>query len=179
MSFSAVGAIIAAFKCLRAVSPLPLTTRTPPAIHPNGLPPNRDRCNVFWRDVSNLLKQEAAFQATVPGRDQEAVGGAARCLDSQGRREGTHRTTRRSRPQMFDPSLGCLARGRSRGCCEGEHTDISTAQTQLATPDLSDGLGVVRMALASGVAAGAVGAVCSRLACVSWRPRPTCQSAPR
>lgn len=55
---------------------------------------------------------------------------------------------------MFDPSLDCLARGRSRGRCEGEHTDISTAQTQLATPDLSDGLSVVRTALASGVAAG-------------------------
>lgn len=54
---------------------------------------------------------------------------------------------------MFDPSLDCLARGRSRGRCQGEHTDISTAQTQLATPDLSDGLSVVRMALASGVAA--------------------------
>lgn len=56
---------------------------------------------------------------------------------------------------MFDPSLDCLARGRSRGRCKGEHTDISTAQTQLATPDLSDGLGVVRMVLAPGaVAAG-------------------------
>lgn len=55
---------------------------------------------------------------------------------------------------MFDPSLDCLARGRSRGRCEGEHTDISTAQTQLATPDLSDGLSVLRMVLASGEAAG-------------------------
>lgn len=40
---------------------------------------------------------------------------------------------------MFDLSLDYLARGRTRRRCEGEHTDISTVQTQLATPDLSDG----------------------------------------
>lgn len=98
------------------------------------------KSGLVWRFLEGR-QSPSQTGCCIPGNSGGAAGEEH---PGEGRGEGTCRTTRWSRQQMFDLSLDYLARGRTRRRCEGEHTDISTVQTQLATPDLSD----VRTALA-------------------------------